>query len=142
MVSVIGPDMSEHRRQKGVRVDLPVKELGQAVEGVGASGPLVKGRDVVLGDSCNHVIILAEQASRPVADLYAPTEEGRVEGLQPIHFSPSGSTDRTWSNPEWRAGIEAAKTGRDVENADHWRTGAARILRGLCALVCAQPGGD
>jgi hypothetical protein len=65
MVSVIGPDMSEDRRQKRVRVDLPVKELGQAVEGVCASGPLIEGRDVVPWDSCNHVIILVEGPPGP-----------------------------------------------------------------------------
>jgi hypothetical protein len=27
--------------------------------------------------------------------------------------------------------IEAAKTRENVEHADHWRTGAARMLRGL-----------
>jgi hypothetical protein len=59
MVGVIGADVSEHRRQEPVRVDPPVEELGQALEGVDSSGPFVQGRDGVLGALCNDVIICA-----------------------------------------------------------------------------------
>ncbi|MBJ7597755.1 type IV secretory system conjugative DNA transfer family protein [Candidatus Nephthysia bennettiae] len=69
--------------------------------------------------------------------VYAPTEDGLVEGLQPCHFSPADSKDPTTIKLRIASWQEAAKTSLGVENANHWQTGGARILRGLF-LACAH----
>ncbi len=96
-------------------------------------GPLVSiaPKPQVFRATAAHRRPLAEKYVGGRVMIYAPTEDGRIEGLKPIHFSPSGSRDPNVVKLRVASWIEAAKTGKDVENADHWRTGAARILRGL-----------
>jgi type IV secretory pathway TraG/TraD family ATPase VirD4 len=62
--------------------------------------------------------------------LYAPTEAGEVEGLRPIRWSPlAGCRDPRVAAMRVASMMDVAQVGRGVENADHWRAGAARILR-------------
>ncbi|MBJ7601203.1 MAG: type IV secretory system conjugative DNA transfer family protein [Candidatus Dormibacteraeota bacterium] len=69
--------------------------------------------------------------------IYAPTVRGRVEGVVPVRFSPAGATDPTEITLRVDSWTEAAGTGKNVENSDHWREGAKRLLRGLF-LACAH----
>jgi type IV secretory pathway TraG/TraD family ATPase VirD4 len=69
--------------------------------------------------------------------VYAPTVEGRVEGLVPMRFSPADSTDPNVITLRVASWVQAAQTGRNVDDSDHWRAGASRILRGLF-LACAH----
>jgi type IV secretory pathway TraG/TraD family ATPase VirD4 len=63
--------------------------------------------------------------------LYAPTSFGhRLEGLQPIRWSPlAGCQEPTVAYQRVEGLLASSATGRHVENADHWRAGAGRILR-------------
>jgi hypothetical protein len=62
--------------------------------------------------------------------LYAPSVRGSVEGLPPVRWSPlAGCSDPHVAKLRVDALVAAAQTGRGVEDPDHWRAGAARILR-------------
>jgi len=62
--------------------------------------------------------------------VYAPTALGTVEGLQPIRWSPlAGCQDPRVAALRVDTLVNVAQVGRGVENADHWRAGAGRILR-------------
>jgi type IV secretory pathway TraG/TraD family ATPase VirD4 len=77
--------------------------------------------------------------------VYAPTSPGRVEGVQPVRWSPlAGCQDPRIARHRVDALTEAASTGKGIENPDHWRAGAARILRGyfLAAAYAGPRPGD
>lgn len=62
--------------------------------------------------------------------VYAPTATSLVEGLKPIRWSPlAGCTDPRVAKLNVETLITTAQTGKGVDNADHWRSGAGRILR-------------
>jgi type IV secretion system protein VirD4 len=72
--------------------------------------------------------------------VYAPTATGRVEGLQPIRWSPlAGCRDPRVAALRVDTLVTVADVGRNVENADHWRAGAARILRGYFLAAAHHP---
>ncbi|MBJ7600452.1 type IV secretory system conjugative DNA transfer family protein [Candidatus Nephthysia bennettiae] len=71
--------------------------------------------------------------------IYAPTVRGRVEGLVPVRFSPSSTTDATEIGLRVDSWTEAAGTGKNVENGDHWATSSKRILRGLFLASAHHP---
>jgi type IV secretory pathway TraG/TraD family ATPase VirD4 len=71
--------------------------------------------------------------------IYAPTAKGLVEGLRPVRFSPADSRNATEIGRRVDAWTEAAGTAKDVENGDHWREGAKRILRGLILAAAWHP---
>ncbi len=72
---------------------------------------------------------LADQYGGQVM-IYAPTSTGLVEGLRPVRFSPASSQDPEEIKLRIDSWTEAAATGKNIENPDHWKSGAARILRG------------
>ena len=62
--------------------------------------------------------------------VYAPTAGGPVEGLVPIRWSPlAGCAEPRVAALRVEALITVAQVGRGMENADHWRSGAGRLLR-------------
>jgi len=62
--------------------------------------------------------------------VYAPSAPGRVEGMQPVRWSPlAGCQEARTAALRVETLVQAAQTGRGIENADHWRAGASRILR-------------
>lgn len=62
--------------------------------------------------------------------VYAPTATGPIEGFEPVRWSPlAGCEDPLVAAMRVDALVSVAEVGKNVENADHWRTGAARILR-------------
>lgn len=72
--------------------------------------------------------------------VYAPAEAGPVEGLRPIRWSPlAGCRDPRIAAMRVDALINVAQVGRGVENADHWRAGAARILRPYFLAAAHHP---
>jgi type IV secretion system protein VirD4 len=75
--------------------------------------------------------------------IYAPTESGRVEGLEPLYFSPASSKDPTEVGLRVESWMAASATAKGLQDEHHFRAGAAAILRG-CLLACAhhrvQPG--
>jgi type IV secretory pathway TraG/TraD family ATPase VirD4 len=71
--------------------------------------------------------------------IYAPTVEGRVEGLWPARFSPTSTTLASEIALRVDSWTEAAGTGKNVENGDHWREGAKRLLRGLFLASAHHP---
>jgi len=81
---------------------------------------------------------LAEMYGGRVA-IYAPTVRGRVEGLWPVRFSPSATTDATEIGLRVDSLIEASGTAKNVENPDHWQAGAKRLLRGLILASAHHP---
>jgi type IV secretion system protein VirD4 len=71
--------------------------------------------------------------------IYAPTVEGRVEGLWPARFSPTSTTLASEITLRVDSLTEAAGTGKNVEDAGHWREGAKRLLRGLFLASAHHP---
>jgi type IV secretion system protein VirD4 len=71
--------------------------------------------------------------------IYAPTVQGRVEGLWPARFSPTSTTEASEISLRVDSWTEAAGTGKNVENGDHWREGAKRLLRGLFLASAHHP---
>jgi type IV secretion system protein VirD4 len=62
--------------------------------------------------------------------VYAPLEGGRVEALEPLHWSPlAGCQDPRVAVLRVQSMVTVAEVGKGMENADHWRAGAGRILR-------------
>jgi type IV secretion system protein VirD4 len=74
--------------------------------------------------------------------LYAPTENASIEGIRPMRWSPlDRCEDPITCELRVRAMIGSSAAGRRVEDADHWRTGAARILLAYFHAA-ALDGGD
>jgi type IV secretion system protein VirD4 len=72
--------------------------------------------------------------------VYAPTEADRVEGLRPIRWSPlAGCRSPRVAAMRVAALVNVAQVGGGVENADHWRAGAARILRAYFLAAAHHP---
>lgn len=72
--------------------------------------------------------------------VYAPTATGAVEQLQPIRWSPlAGCEDPRIATLRVEALIAVAQVGRGMENADHWRAGAGRILRPYFLAAAHHP---
>src|SRR2546421_395438 len=69
----------------------------------------------------------------------APTERGLVEGARPIRFSPSCSTDPSEIMLRVESWMDAARTSGGVENAEHFRAGAAALLRGTFLASANHP---
>jgi type IV secretion system protein VirD4 len=64
-------------------------------------------------------------------EVYAPTTTDPVEGLRPLRWSPlDGCQDATTCQLRVLAMIDAGGGGRRLEDGDHWRAGAASVLRG------------
>src|SRR2546430_1207396 len=71
--------------------------------------------------------------------VYAPTERGLVDGARPIRFSPSSSTDPSEIMLRVESWMDAARTSGGVENAEHFRAGAAALLRGTFLASANHP---
>jgi type IV secretory pathway TraG/TraD family ATPase VirD4 len=72
--------------------------------------------------------------------VYMPTADGAVEGLTPIRWSPlAGCQDPLVSAMRVDALVSVAEVGKNVENADHWRAGAARLLRPYFLAAAHHP---
>jgi type IV secretion system protein VirD4 len=72
--------------------------------------------------------------------VYAPTATERVEGLVPVRWSPlAGCEAPRVAALRVQALLETAQVGRGVESADHWRSGAARILRPYFLAAAHHP---
>jgi Type IV secretory system Conjugative DNA transfer len=71
--------------------------------------------------------------------VYAPTERGLVEGARSIRFSPSSSTDPSEIMLRVESWMDAARTSGGVENAEHFRAGAAALLRGTFLASANHP---
>jgi type IV secretory pathway TraG/TraD family ATPase VirD4 len=72
--------------------------------------------------------------------VYAPTAAGPVEGIEPMRWSPlAGCEDPLIAAARVDALVQVADVGKNVENADHWRSGAARILRGYFLAAAQHP---
>jgi type IV secretory pathway TraG/TraD family ATPase VirD4 len=72
--------------------------------------------------------------------VYAPTATGTIEGLQPIRWSPlAGCRDPRIAALRVETLVSVANVGRNVENADHWRAGASRILRAYFLAAANHP---
>jgi type IV secretion system protein VirD4 len=96
------------------------------------AGPLVSTstKPDVLRATAGRRLELAAAGGGSV-ELYAPTVAGPVEGLRPVRWSPlDGCEDPTVCQLRVLAMVEAGGGGRRVEDADHWRAGAASVLRG------------
>jgi hypothetical protein len=82
---------------------------------------------------------LAQQHGGKVC-LYAPTATGSVEGMEPVRWSPlAGCQDPRIAALRVETLVQAAQTGRGIENADHWRAGASRILRPYFLAAAHHP---
>jgi type IV secretion system protein VirD4 len=72
--------------------------------------------------------------------VYAPTATGPVDGFRPMRWSPlAGCEEPLVAAMRVDALVTVADVGRNVENADHWRAGAARILRGYFLAAAHHP---
>jgi type IV secretion system protein VirD4 len=72
--------------------------------------------------------------------VYAPTAAGPVEGIEPMRWSPlAGCEDPLIAAARVDALVQVADVGKNVENADHWRSGAARILRAYFLAAAHHP---
>src|SRR5215472_16226648 len=72
--------------------------------------------------------------------LYAPTAAGPMEGMRPVRWSPlAGCHDPRIAALRVETLVQAAQTGRGIENADHWRAGASRILRPYFLAAANHP---
>ncbi len=72
--------------------------------------------------------------------VYAPTATGLIEGLQPIRWSPlAGCREPRIAALRVEALITVAQVGRGMENADHWRSGAGRVLRPYFLAAAHHP---
>jgi type IV secretion system protein VirD4 len=72
--------------------------------------------------------------------VYMPTANGAVEGLTPIRWSPlAGCQDPLIAAMRVDALVSVAEVGKNVENADHWRAGAARLLRPYFLAAAHHP---
>jgi type IV secretory pathway TraG/TraD family ATPase VirD4 len=76
--------------------------------------------------------------------VYAPTEADPIAGpvgrLQSIRWSPlDGCRDTTILTARVNALVEAAQVSKGVENADHWRSGARRVLTPLMHAAAWHP---
>jgi type IV secretion system protein VirD4 len=72
--------------------------------------------------------------------VYAPTAKEPVDGLRPIRWSPlAGCEDPLIAAMRVEALVSVAEVGKNVENADHWRAGAARILRPYFLAAAYHP---
>ncbi|MBJ7598813.1 TraM recognition domain-containing protein [Candidatus Nephthysia bennettiae] len=69
--------------------------------------------------------------------IYAPTEAGFVEGLRPVRFSPSSSSDPTEIGLRVESWLAATGTAKGLQDFEHFRAGAGAILRG-CFLADAH----
>ena len=75
--------------------------------------------------------------------LYAPTAKGPMEGIRPVRWSPlAGCRDPRIAALRVETLVQAAQTGRGIENADHWRAGASRILRPYFLAASHHPTRD
>jgi type IV secretion system protein VirD4 len=93
----------------------------------------------VLRHTLGRRLALARQHGGNV-HLYAPTAGGPVEGLQPIRWSPlTGCIDPLVAALRVDALVSVAEVGKNVENADHWRAGAARIMRPYFLAAAHHP---
>ncbi|HXM57236.1 MAG TPA: type IV secretory system conjugative DNA transfer family protein [Candidatus Dormibacteraeota bacterium] len=104
-------------------------------------GPLVSTstKPDVLRASAGRRLELARQHGGSVY-VYAPTATGPVEGLQPIRWSPlAGCREPRVAALRVEALITVAQVGRGMENADHWRSGAGRILRPYFLAAAHHP---
>jgi hypothetical protein len=73
-------------------------------------------------------------------DVYMPTADGAGEGLTPIRWSPlAGCQDPLVAAMRVDALVSVAEVGKNVENADHWRAGAARLLRPYFLAAAHHP---
>jgi type IV secretion system protein VirD4 len=82
---------------------------------------------------------LAERHSGRIY-VYAPTAAGPVEGIEPMRWSPlAGCEDPLIAAARVDALVQVADVGKNVENADHWRSGAARILRAYFLAAAHHP---
>jgi type IV secretory pathway TraG/TraD family ATPase VirD4 len=95
-------------------------------------GPLVSTStkaDVLRATAARRLELAAAEGGS--VDVYAPTVTGPVDGLRPLRWSPlDGCEDATTCQLRVLAMIDAGGGGRRVEDADHWRAGAASVLRG------------
>ncbi len=72
--------------------------------------------------------------------VYAPTASGPIEGLEPIRWSPlAGCEDPFVAALRASTLVSVAEVGKNVENADHWRSGAERILRAYFWAAAVHP---
>lgn len=72
--------------------------------------------------------------------VYAPTEGETVEGLPAVHWSPlAGCQDPRVATLRVETLVSVTQVGRNVENADHWRAGASRILRPYFLAAANHP---
>ena len=93
----------------------------------------------VLRATCGRRLELARQHGGNIS-VYAPTAAGSIEGLQPIHWSPlAGCRDPRVAALRVDTLVSVAEVGKNVENADHWRSGAARILRAYFHAASEHP---
>jgi type IV secretion system protein VirD4 len=96
-------------------------------------GPLISTStkpDVLRATAGRRLELASEHGGR--VHVYAPTSaaDDLVEGLRPLRWSPlAGCTDPRIATLRVETLLRASQTGRGIENADHWRAGASRILR-------------
>jgi len=93
----------------------------------------------VLRATAGRRLQLAQQHGGKVY-LYAPTAPSQVEGMKPGRWSPlAGCQDPRIAALRVETLVQAAQTGRGIENADHWRAGASRILRPYFLAAAHHP---
>src|SRR5262249_46950180 len=79
----------------------------------------------ILRTTAGRRLQLAQQHGGKVC-LYAPTATGSVEGMEPVRWSPlAGCQNPRIAALRVETLVQAAQTGRGVENADHWRGGGS-----------------
>ncbi|TMC04258.1 MAG: hypothetical protein E6J41_25310 [Chloroflexi bacterium] len=72
--------------------------------------------------------------------VYSPGSTGTVEGLRPIRWSPlAGCKDPLVAELRASVLVTVADVGKNVENADHWRAGAGRILAAYFLAAANHP---
>src|SRR5262249_46160663 len=105
------------------------------------AGPLVSTstKPDVLRATARRRLELAWQHGGDVY-VYAPTATGPVEGLVPIRWSPlAGCRDPRVPALRVEALSNVSQAARGMENADHWRSGAGRILRPYFLAAAHHP---
>src|SRR5215472_7095378 len=97
------------------------------------AGPLISTStkpDVLRATAGRRFELARRQGGHGGVYVYAPTAIGPVEGLQPMRWSPlAGCREPRVAALRVEALITVAQVGRGMENADHWRSGAGRVLR-------------